>query len=475
MSNPKYLTSYLQQQALAGLTDSQGEFTISHSEARRKLSRFTLPREAAWASKLIQAAVGWKMREVLVAQTRTETQFFFQDQQPSLLPHYKEIVRCLLSGETVAESPLEDFCVGLRAIVEQAELSFLLSVNDGETKPTPIYAGPYFGELSESERLHQRLDRGPGLTLTVRHGSVLGNFLLEELVDQARFGIPIVQEIKNHAYFSPIPIVLSGLHLEGMFSSPRLNNHRIPLLFSGLKSLKHSPAVFPLPPCFEEKQMSFLTHPRRARRSYGGSREFQGVFLLLAEPVRAPGGTRLAPASRSTMNWVRDGVVVQSSVLGLPTRQLGVHIFGNAAGLGTDLTGFQLTENKQRFDRERELLQAVARQLPTQVCEVEKFLARDTDEHSNEDSNFDEDQLSRSRVKKLVGGAGTGLLIYVVQPYLGFVVTTIGLVAPYVTEFSGRVSPEKARSDELLEEFCTLQRGLEAIGTDSQVSGSQKK
>ena len=260
MSAQHDLLAYLQEQADDGVVESEGDFTVSLQNARKKLARFALPRETAWVSKLVQAAVGWQMKAVLVAQSKNETQFFFHPSTPTELPTPNQVVNALLSGKIVLETPLDHFCLGLRALVEQATLSFLLVVNDGEVKPQPIYAGDHYGNLSEKARLGEKFDRAVGMTLTVRHSPpVTLNSHLSEIVGLKQFGIPILEELRDYAYTSSVPIIQSGRHLEGFLDSSLFKTKsQIPLIFSGLNSLIHSPECLPLPASFEEKQFSFL-------------------------------------------------------------------------------------------------------------------------------------------------------------------------------------------------------------------------
>ena len=58
------LGRFLNQQASEGSLDSEGEFTIDHAVAARKLARFAMPDEYSWVLKLVQASVGWKSAEL---------------------------------------------------------------------------------------------------------------------------------------------------------------------------------------------------------------------------------------------------------------------------------------------------------------------------------------------------------------------------------------------------------------------------
>ena len=98
------LNAFLSDQADDGVKDSEGDFTISHTNARRKLAKFALPRKHAWVSKLVQAAVAWDVRNLHMAQNKTETQFFLEPKSAGALPTENEIVNTILSGKVVAET-----------------------------------------------------------------------------------------------------------------------------------------------------------------------------------------------------------------------------------------------------------------------------------------------------------------------------------------------------------------------------------
>jgi hypothetical protein len=434
MTSQHDLLAYLQEQADEGVVDSAGDFTVSLQNARKKLAKFALPRETAWVSKLVQAAAAWKMKTMLVGQSKDETQFFFQTSTPAQLPTPNEVVNALLSGKIALETPLDHFCLGLRALVEQATLSFLLVVNDGEVKPQPIYAGAHYGKLSEGARLGEKFDRAVGMTLTVRHSPpITGNSHMSEVLGLKQFGLPILEELRDYAYPSPVPIVQSGRHLEGFLDSPlfRQSSQR-PLVLSGLTNLAHSPERLPLPPSFEEKQLSFLTHPRRARRNYQGQKSFACAYILKAgSPTLVLGDSY----RRGNFNWVRDGVVVQSSSLDIRTKTMGLHIMANAEGLKTDLTGFQLVQDEVYFNRKAEIFTALGDQILTWYDRVDDFFREDRDEESAQDEEFDADQAFRKRVKVLLKGSAAGLLLTLVNPPFGVTATLGSMATAYGPHF----------------------------------------
>mgnify|MGYP000029350367 CR=1 FL=1 len=464
------LLSYLEQQAGSGVKDSEGDFTVSHTNARKKLAKFALPRETAWVSKLVQAAVGWGMTRLQVGQSQNETQFFFETPEPGKLPTERDVVNALLSGKITAETPIEHFCLGLRALVEQAKLSFLLVLNSGETKPQPIYSGWFFGQMSESERLGARFDHAPGITLTIRHSPPIdGDTTLLELFGLHKHGLPLIEELREYAYPSPIPIVQSGLHLEGLLDSPVLQLSKfVPLVFSGLEKLEHSPERFPLPPDFEEKQLSYLTHPRRARRPYGGRRDFACAYVLSAP---SPDRPSLGAYRRSSFKWVRDGIVVQESSLDIRTELLSLHILANARGLRSDLTGFQLVLEDQLFERQAEIFRVLGEKVMTWHEKVEGFFREDRDHHSPADLEYNKDQAFRRRVKVLLKGSAAGIALTLVNPPFGLT-TTIGSVATaYAPHFLQSETPSILKRREMLikkieADLATLSRELVRLGRE---------
>ena len=462
------LNAFLNDQADDGVKDSEGDFTISHTNARRKLAKFALPRKHAWVSKLVQASVAWDVRNLHMAQNKTETQFFLEPQSVGSLPTETEIVNTLLSGKVVAETALEHFCVALRASVEQAGLSFILAINDGDVKPQPVYAGEYYGSVSESERLDAHYNRGKGITLTLRHAPAVGaDTPISHLLGSYSYGVPILEELRDYAYTSPVPLRCSGLRLDGFLNCRAFLHNAVPLLTTGVRNLEKSPGLMRLPTSFEERQFSYLTHANRARRPYGGSRDFDGVYLLSTK-LSADGIKR--KARRSTMNWVKDGVVVESHALEVVTESLSISIYADATGLRSDLTGFQLVEDDVRLAREGELLQEVGRDLNRWRTRLDDFFRPDQDESSYLDLKHDQDAAFKARVSKLLGGGGLGVLLSLTNPVLGVGATLFTLFQNY--KDVGRSSAEeefrraKKDSKETLEnEIRHVSLNLVEVGT----------
>ena len=447
------LGAFLSDQTSEGTVDSHGEFTVSHSQAARKLARFALPRASAWVSKLVQAANRWSCSALQIRQTSSETLFHFGMPKPSDIPTEDAIVSRLLSGKVGGPDALDAFGTALRALVEQARLSFILVADDGDLPPRPIYAGAYYGELSEKARLHKRFNPKPGISLTVYHRPPSSrDDGIREVVSRLRSYLPIVDELDRYCYASPVPILLDGRRVDGLVASRGLglSESNRPLALLGLRELRHSPPHLPLPEDFEEKIASLLSHPRRLARSYGGAKEFQAALMLTARFEQ--GWTDLlGPRRRTQLLWLKDGLVVQEGLLELRTTTVGVTMFANADGLDTDLTGLGLLHNEEYRARWTEILAATATALRDQRIEKADFFREDQDSQSPTDREWDEQETVRRRIKVLLKGSGTGLTLALLNPIIGIPTTVAAVGYTYARKPKPVDEKVKASQDKLEE------------------------
>lgn len=420
---------FLDQHRSEGTQDSEGGFTVSHDNAARKLARFALPRPYAWVSKLTQAAVGWECQRLEIVQTKALTVFRFHSENLSDLPTEHELVSTMLSGKIGGDSPIENFCVGLRSLVEQARLAFLLVIDDGEVEPKPIYAGAYFGALSEKQRLSKAYQLGKGISLFVAHSPSNSEGGWSAAKSHKN---KIQEELGKYSYMSPVPISLNEQRVDGLLRGAdfqQTERYR-PLYISGGTDSEHSPEQLPLPPDFEEKSLSVFTHPGRASRPYGGGRGFSCVFIAGLHLSMIL--TKDWPPARSfsVVNWLRQGVVVESVVFPTKTHGLGVRIFLHGDDLKTDLTGFQLMESELKAKRETEAIRSVAHRLKNWSIGATTF-GEDKDAHSADDQQLDRIAASHTRAKTLAWFCGPGLLLLNAAPFFSFMLITGGFGLTY--------------------------------------------
>lgn len=440
------LGAFLAQQSAAGEIDSKGDFTVSHHEAVKKLARFALPRQHAWVCKLVQAAVRWGCFRLHLKQSRTETQFHLRFSQTKDIPDEDAIVAGLVSGRISGPEAIDSLAMALRALVEQAKLSFVLVTDSGKRVPRPIYAGYHYGQISEVQRLSPRFRPGPGLTLTVYHHRPYkeGPKDVWDLLPPVHRGdIPIARELDHFAYVCPFPLSIDGRLVDGLLhaSAMKFSQNHVPLVQGALVGLENSPPRLRLPSDFEEKVLSITTHPKRASRTYGGRKEAAAAFLLT---YYVPADSRMPlalPHKRSHLHWVADGVIVESELLDVESSDVGMHIYANAAGLATDLTGFTTLANEERARRRAEILKAVGTRLQEPQFREVDFFRDDLDHLSPVDQQADLAETQQKRKKIMLGGSGTGLALTLVNPVLGVSTTVAALVGGYKAGL-GRVDRE---------------------------------
>ena len=420
------LGQFLNEQRALGTSDSEGQFTVSHTNAARKLARFSLPRPYAWVSKVIQAACAWKVDEVSVRQERKLTTFYFKVHNSERLPTEQKLVEVLLSGRIGGERAIDDFSIALRSLVEQTRLSFLVVIDDGDSAPRPVYAGAYFAGMKESRRLAPCYRLGQGITLTVAH--IPADETETPLLVGYRYAKKIVDELQSYCFLCTVPLKIGEDRRDGLLESGRFASSKDfkPLLISGV----NDGGSMPLPGGFEEKKMSLFTHPKRALRTYHGKADFSSVVVV---GVDLKGLMNPFESSRSTgsLSWVHRGVIVQEVALPVRTQCLKCEFFLQADGLKSDLTGFKLVESEEKRQRETESVQALA----ALVCSTDlsnlAFRA-DLDEDSPLDEADDERAAKRRSVKRFLKGSSAGVFLTVLNPPLGVPLALGGIIAVLV-------------------------------------------
>lgn len=402
------LDAFLAARQAEGVSQGEGGFTISHDKARAKMTRYSLPREYSWVLKLVQAGVGWSCQRISVRQTRTESLFAFGHDDPTTLPGSEELVSALLRSDFDSDDALDRFGTALRILVERAHLSFLLQIHRGGD-PQAIYAGAYFSEMGESKRTKMRAEWGPGLTLAIHHIShTEPNRLLLDFIPMKRHGLPMLCELEEYAYLSPVPIRVDGRWIDGALRSSVLNwcNHRKPLKIGALPA-RNVPNLA-LAEGFGEREFTVRTTLRRANRKSYEKTEAPAYVIMAIELESAPYEV-MNMEPRSCFHWVCDGVIVQTSRL-LPTKNLAIQIYANAAGLKTDLTSFHLVDDEVYRARRAQVYGAVAAVLSKELERERDIFEDDEDERSAQDAEIELEELKQQR-RKLAGRVALGSVV----------------------------------------------------------------
>jgi len=429
------LARYLDEKGAEGKVDSEGSFSVNQAEAARQLARFALPDTYSWALKLVQAAIAYGCSEIKVTQERNTTTFFFRPNSLEDIPTPNDVVQTIISSDIGGDSPLQRTVLALRALVEQSDFSFLLSLCREVSRCETLYAGHDFGLMGESER--ERLGNivQPGIQIRVsllrssegKTGRFLGGLLIGPRRD-----VLLCKELIDKAYLCPIPLLVDGLRVNRLFTHPRFGfvEKRRPLVLGGVDCPKSTPVLSC--PELERKEMSIHTDARRAERPYTGSTHHHAWYVLnvdLNENQEKIEGSR-----HITIDWHRDGVVVQREKKPIAlTSRCHLTIFLSAEGLQTDLTGFRLQETEEKTERVKQAFGAVVSDLFSLMSEPERFLREDTDDQSEKDREMRKLERSQKRVKKLGPVAVPLLLGLFVPPYA--LLALAGGASVYVADF----------------------------------------
>ena len=375
MSGNFNIAQFLAEARDEGSLRSEGTFTLSAEQARKKLAKFALPSGEAWVSKLLQAVVGWKVKLLTVRQLKDVSIFHFQPSFRYGIPNGREIWDCFVSGNIGGTEPLQRFCLALHALREQEALSFLLILAERDSEPSIFADGAHLSREDAKNRNWSDLSAQPGLTLVVSHFNDhqrrLFGFLSTARGADVRRRAGIASRIQQSALGYPLALELDSRRLDKMeFRGLRQNEI---LAIRPIKNC-HSKGDLLLPiSLFEYLDNEAVSgHIRRQPHCLG--------LLLVCS-------TNVAACSRAL--WIDDGVVLDRREF-TPTGRLGFTLLLSASGLPTDLTGLSLTASTEWDTRARE----VTRQCQALAAELLKdqgrlyVLARHSD-HVNRDQFVD--------------------------------------------------------------------------------------
>ena len=424
------LDSFLAAHQSEGSAQGEGDFTISHSKAAHKMSQFSLPREESWVLKLVQAAVLWNCPSLVLKQTRTLSVFYLPFKNSEKPPKNEDLVRALLQANFESEKAVDHMGTALRILVERGHLSFLLLSHGGEEDlPPAIYAGVYFGEMKEESRKEFRSKWKGGLTLAVHHiAHTDDNRLLLQYIPIRQFGLPMLMELEQYAYPAPLLLEVDGRRFDGPLRSAALAwSPRNKPLFMAAISLEPGGAALRLSSDFREAEFTVKTSHQGALAKEGVGGEAESYFLLSAE---APGllGQKLARRRRAFLYWVKSGVIVQVETIAPSNVFLGLHIYANAEGLKSDLTGFQLVESPEFAERRVRILGKVRDRLVGELVEGRDIFLDDPDEEPREsmesrlrrEGNDLAQSLSTRRFGKVLAPATRSFAAIASEAYTGY-------------------------------------------------------
>ncbi|MBN9420381.1 MAG: hypothetical protein J0I12_33340 [Candidatus Eremiobacteraeota bacterium] len=348
MSDVSELEKFLLEQVGEGQHDSGGKFTLARSKALEKLANFQLPRETAWVSKLVQAAVAGGSSGMAVRQTNRDTFFVFEPPADWTLAGVEE---AFYDPEVSSDRALDHFKRGLwpvsirdarpfRLVLPGIDQALIWNGQDFQRRPCePVK----YLELTVSMR-----SRWGGVGLPLFGG-----------IEAARANAATMRELCENCFTCPIPLKVDGRRLDALQGCPMHG---------------FSPSSYPVRVALTDADLPGFRVPRLTFGGYepvnpGHSKlntiyqpkvfvpQRIAVALVVCASIEKTGvgdTSRPIPLSRSsTLSWVRDGVVVGREALTVSQWSCAAGVFLSADGLDSDLTGFGLIRTPEVDRRKR--------------------------------------------------------------------------------------------------------------------------
>lgn len=438
MSDVSELEKFLLAQVGEGQHDSAGKFTLARGKALEKLASFQLPRETAWVSKLVQAAVAGGSTGIAVRQTSTDIFFVFEPPPDWTLNMVED---AFYDPEVSPDRALDHFKRGLWPVSIRDMRPFRL-VLPGEPQAL-FWTGEEF-QRRPSEPVKY-------LELTVSHRNRLqgSGFPYLREIESARGNAGTLRELCENCFTCPIPLKVDGRRLDALQGCPMHG---------------FSPSSYPIRVALAKADLPDFQPPRLTYGGYApvnaGQSQLNTIFqtkltipsrisvgLLLCasiEKVALGDASRPVPQPRSSvLNWVRDGVIVGREALPVNQLSCAAGLFLSADGLESDLTGFGLIRTPEVTRRQLEACRAV---LPL-ISETSVSL----------------DVYVRSVLNRayLLGGLMFvgGLALCAVNPISGFFIAGGGATGGAAVTAAVNMSAERALE-------MTLQRDLRSLQYD---------
>ena len=352
MSKGNEFDQFLEQQTESGEALSEGSFSISLEKAVEKLARFQMPFEGAWALKIIQSAVSsGTIKRIAVKITRKHTQFRLEGEWNWTL---EQVEDALLAPAFQGASALVHLVTALRFVGFNQKREFWFGA------PTLEEAIVWDGET---------LSRAP---CGKNHDHVLLKITNSASTEKSGFfsgfrpkkcGIATVTKLlSTRAHTCPIALAMDTRRLDALEQDSRHGWGPQSQLMQIRTCLDES-----LPPLkVPQGTLEGLTKAQvlveqgllEATKEVLNNLELSPVcgiaYLLSAHLKSEPGAAKPAwkdKESCSFLNWVKDGVVIQSESLDSKPGFCSVGLFLSAEGLGVDLSSFRLLESPEKAKR----------------------------------------------------------------------------------------------------------------------------
>lgn len=362
MHNDNELERFLRVETSEGKRISEGQFTISKQQALAKLSEFQLPFEGAWGLKLVQAAVASKQgRGIKVKIGRKSTHF---DLEGDLQWTLAEIESALLDPQYNARRDILHLVAALRSVGLSSKRGFWLGL------PHEQMALAWDGEELRTVEQNEPLDL-VSVQVTNRALGEDGGFLnykLSRIITERNAAL--TQCMTMMAHTCPLPLLLDGRRIDALeYNQDHGWGKTSQLLCVGFEDGKLP--ELPVPQATGAVISATATQDDLKAATAIARQRDQNVtkcslaFLVAVHLERVKSGKNYRWEDRefhSFLNWVRDGVIVETETISEHTDLCSVGCFVSADDLQTDLTSFKLL-SAGKGERREEVLQLLRESL----------------------------------------------------------------------------------------------------------------
>ncbi|MFN8611291.1 MAG: hypothetical protein U0931_27350 [Vulcanimicrobiota bacterium] len=343
------LENYLERELGEARQDSSGAFTLSPTEALRKLAGFQLPDKQSWACKVVQAAVAAGATGISLRLLEREAVFSLSG---PIAWEIEAVEQALLSPEPGPLRCLWHLKQGLWSVGLHEGRPFWLQ---GAGWPQSLlWDGQALSRqdcpLAQKTVLwvsHARHDQPKGLAYYLGSGFSSHN-------------ADLLKEMLARCFVCPVPLDVDALRIDALQNCPGQGNSAQSYLLQVGFSQSGSwflgvPAHTSRPP---GKQDSAQDPFKSGYQPPANLPELASLIILLAAHLGRGRGKDSYQVSLNpcSLYWVLDGVVVERQALPFTERACSFGLIASAEGLSLDVSGFRLRQTPELEERINGLL-----------------------------------------------------------------------------------------------------------------------
>lgn len=363
MKSSEPLSLFLQEQLQQGVSLGEATFTLDRTSALQKLARHALQGEGAWLLKAVQLAVASGCREgISITSSRNRTRLVFDTKKTWSNGQLMEI---FWSAEPCRDEESEHFKLALWGAGLAAGHPFVLRL-PGQTEELVWSCDETLQERA-FEGSHQMVE------LAVSHQRIgeTSQPFWSTFRQTARINAEILHVLLERAYTCPVPLTFDGRRLDSFLAPSRGTLGQVVemalLDATGCPSFGFPKASLIPTPLVKGRIAGALERLGAEAVKRVEMRDSVGLCCLylahLGEGRDNKNSYLRSGLEKSTLRWVKDGVVISSESFPIEPTSLSVDCYASASGLPTDLSTLALVSSRAKAERTALLLHAVAKNL----------------------------------------------------------------------------------------------------------------